>query len=96
MLLTAALSQGACAPSEQAADGSQSFQCGEFLVSATFSDVLGVALVFDGRKLALPGVPAGSGAKYADDSGNEFWTKGQAEGMLTLAGEPRRDCRAVE
>jgi membrane-bound inhibitor of C-type lysozyme len=44
--------------------------------------------------LTLTLVPAASGAKYADGEGNEFWTKGLDEGLLTLAGEAMRICRS--
>jgi membrane-bound inhibitor of C-type lysozyme len=37
---------------------------------------------------------AASGAKHADGQGNEFWTKGADEAMLTLAGEASRNCAA--
>lgn len=37
-------------------------------------------------------VESGSDARYTDAEGNEFWTKGVIEGVLTLNGQPERNC----
>ena len=47
-----------------------------------------------GKSLTLPLAVSASGARYADAESNEFWTKGQANGLLTLAGQARRSCAA--
>src|SRR5262245_54816976 len=69
------------------------YQCGDLEVTATFDEPDKVALVFGGTTLALPRVPAASGARYADGMGNEFWSKGGA--MFTLAGQPPRSCTVL-
>ncbi len=72
------------------------WQCGDTRVGATFDANAGnVALTFNGRGLTLPLARSGSGARYADEAGNEFWTKG-AGGMLTLAGEDKQECTQAE
>lgn len=72
------------------------YQCGDALVTAAFAQGDGpVTLTWNGDSLTLPHVPSGSGARYADDKGNELWTKGTRDGMLTLAGEAQRTCTAV-
>lgn len=68
------------------------WECGELGVMSRFDAGSGsVELSFNGRRVTLPLARSASGARYADDAGNEFWTKG-ATGHLTLAGEPARDC----
>jgi membrane-bound inhibitor of C-type lysozyme len=68
----------------------QVYQCGDLAVTAEFPTPDGVTLAWQGNSLALKRVPAASGAKYADDAGNEFWTQDGA--MLTLAGQAMRRC----
>jgi len=70
------------------------YRCSELGVSATFEGEERVELTLPDRRLTLTQVPAASGAKYADAHGNEFWTKGLSDGLLMLAGEPRRSCAA--
>lgn len=72
---------------------SSRWRCGELLLTAAFPEQR-AELAFSGRKLTLPIARSGSGARYADDSGNEFWTKGD-QGTLTLAGEEKRDCAST-
>jgi membrane-bound inhibitor of C-type lysozyme len=67
------------------------YRCGEIVVSADFHGTDPVRLRFDGKELTLPQVTSGSGARYADEAGNEFWSKGD-EAMLTLAGQQMRNC----
>ncbi len=43
----------------------------------------------------MPIAVSASGARYADDAGNEFWTKGDS-GTLLLAGEEQRKCSLAE
>ncbi len=70
------------------------WRCDELLLSATYADER-TELFLSGRKLTLPLAESASGARYADDGGNEFWTKG-GEGTLTLAGEEKRDCATTQ
>ena len=70
---------------------SHSFQCGDLAVSATFDGVGAVDLSYPGGPLTLPQVESGSGDRYADSQGNEFWSKGE-EATLTLAGQEKRNC----
>jgi len=83
------------APSQPSpAAGPSRWRCGELLVSAAYAD--GHAELFiSGRKMTLPLAKSASGARYADESGNEFWTKG-GEGTLVLAGGEKRDCTATQ
>jgi len=67
------------------------WQCGDLRVGARFDNAAGnVTLTYSGRSRSLPLAMSGSGARYADDAGNEFWTKGDS-GTLTLDGE-KHDC----
>lgn len=70
------------------------WRCGELLVAASFPEGR-VDLSFSGRTLQLPIARSGSGARYADDKGSEFWNKGD-QAMLTLAGEEKRDCTITQ
>lgn len=70
------------------------WRCGGLLASAAYADER-AELFFSGRKLVLPIVPSASGARYADERGNEFWTKGD-EGTLALTGEEKRDCTITQ
>ena len=70
----------------------RSYQCGDLAVTATFDGVGAVDLGFSGGPLTLPQVESGSGARYADSQGNEFWSKGD-EATFTLAGQEKRTCR---
>lgn len=69
----------------------RSYQCGEHALQATFEGGSATVLV-DGKTLTLPHVPSGSGARYADDTGNEIFTKGEDEVMVILAGEGLGTC----
>jgi membrane-bound inhibitor of C-type lysozyme len=71
------------------------YRCGELTVSAIFRGQERATIAIGDRKLELGLVPAASGAKYADSAGNEFWTKGPDEAMLTLSGEATRNCRST-
>ena len=79
------------APPQAAAPAPTNWQCGDLRVGATFDNVAQqVTLSYSGRTRSLPLAVSGSGARYADDIGNEFWTKGDS-GMLTLDGE-KHEC----
>lgn len=72
--------------------GPHHWECGELgLMSRHPGGAATVRLDANARGWTLPLARSASGARYADDAGNEFWTKG-ATGRLTLAGEPARDC----
>lgn len=81
-------------PGEGLAPGERlNFQCGELALGVTFDEGGERArLSFSGRQLELPIAVSASGARYADDDGNEFWSKGLEDASLTLAGEERREC----
>lgn len=62
------------------------FRCGDLLVGAVFDNDAGdVTLSINTRRTRLPQAVAASGARYADDQGNEFWNKGD-EATLTVDG----------
>lgn len=79
-----------------AAPTTSHWQCGESRVGASF-DTAGerLTLSVNGRRLVLPLARSASGARYADDQGNEFWTKGDG-GTLSLAGEGKSECARAE
>ncbi len=68
------------------------FQCGDLTVHATYRGQDSATVVVGDRTFAMSSEVAASGAKYADEQGNVFWTKGTTEGTLTLKGEPDRHC----
>lgn len=70
------------------------WRCDEILVTARYHDEK-ADLSFSGRTLQLPIARSGSGARYADDKGNELWSKGN-EGTFTLTGQEKRDCAVTE
>ncbi len=70
---------------------SHSYQCGDLAVTATFDGVGAVDLSYPGGPLTLPQVESGSGERYADSQGNEFWSKGE-EATFSLAGQEKRNC----
>ncbi len=72
------------------------WQCGDARVSATFDNAAGnVSLSFDGESLVLPQAVSASGARYADDQGNEFWNKGDTS-TFTVAGQDAVECAVSE
>lgn len=71
------------------------YRCGELTVSAIFRGQDRATIAIGDRKLELEQVPAASGAKYADGAGNEFWSKGLDEALLTLAGSPPVACQST-
>lgn len=70
------------------------WQCDELLLDAKFA-ASSVDLRFSGRSVSLPQATSGSGARYADAAGNEFWNKGR-QATLALAGDPARQCAITE
>lgn len=94
-LLTAAILLAACQHrNEPDVVNIVTYRCGELEVSAVFRGEDSVELEVAGKSLTLPLAVSASGARYADAAGNEFWTKGLANGLLTLAGQARRSCAA--
>jgi membrane-bound inhibitor of C-type lysozyme len=83
----------AAPPAPAVTKTTRNFQCGDHAVQATFEGESATVLV-DGKTLTLPHVPSGSGARYADDTGNEIFTKGEDEVMVILAGEGLGTCVA--
>ncbi|HVK50366.1 MAG TPA: MliC family protein [Pseudoxanthomonas sp.] len=79
-------------PEQQGQTTTYLYQCGELAVTASFHGDDDADLTFNGRVLKLPRVVSASGARYADTGGNEFWSKGDVEAILTLAGEAQRSC----
>lgn len=79
-------------PEQQGQTTTYLYQCGELAVTASFHGDDAADLSFNGRALKLPRVVSASGARYADADGNEFWSKGDVEAVLTLAGEAQRSC----
>lgn len=85
------------APAASAVLNTIAYACGDKTISIAFGEGDAPAvLTFDGKTLTLPHAISASGARYADDQGNELWTKGMTDGMLTLAGEAQRTCKASE
>ncbi|MDI9240133.1 YbaY family lipoprotein [Lysobacter sp. LF1] len=83
-------------PGEATAANATHWQCGDTRVSATFDPKSESAtLSVNGRRLTLPLVRSASGARYADEQGNEFWTKGES-GTLALVGEEKSQCTPAE
>jgi membrane-bound inhibitor of C-type lysozyme len=68
------------------------FRCGDLAVQATYRGQDSATVVVGDRTFVMAAEIAASGAKYADEQGNVFWTKGTTEGTLTLKGEPDRAC----
>ncbi len=93
--VTAAQPDAAASPAEAAILESQ-WQCGDQRVAARFdTGAASATLTHDRGQLLLPQAISASGARYADDNGNEFWTKG-ASGTLTLSGTPARECTQMQ
>src|SRR5690606_12393560 len=62
------------------------FRCGDLLVVTVFDNAAGnITLWINGSRTVLPQAVSASGARYADEAGNEFWNKGD-EATLTLDG----------
>lgn len=84
-------------PSANTEGGSETaYQCGDLSVRATFNGEDAATVVIGERSFAMTSERAASGAKYSDGLGNSFWTKGSDDGLLSLKGEPDRECHAVE
>lgn len=95
------ISPAASSPAElQSPDGAPAagdvrtyaFMCGDLAVTANYHGADTATVAFGERTLQMNHVPSGSGARYTDAEGNEFWTKGDSEGVLTLKDEAARNC----
>jgi membrane-bound inhibitor of C-type lysozyme len=64
--------------------------CGEIALSTVHRDEMLTLSGPFGERTLRPKESA-SGALYADDTGNEFWSKGD-EATLTLDGKPQDPC----
>lgn len=78
------------------AAASAGFRCGDLLLGVDFDNAAETAtLSWSGHRRVLPQVEAASGARYADEAGNEFWNKGD-EATLTLAGAAPLQCGTTD
>ena len=69
------------------------WQCGDQQVTTRFDpDNQNMQLEYQGKQLTLATAPSGSGARYRDAAGNEFWEH-QGDARLTLAGGTVEACR---
>ncbi|MDO3376833.1 MliC family protein [Geoalkalibacter halelectricus] len=97
-LLAATL--GACRPTLPAAPppspaSEQTYQCGDLRIHTLLEN--GELLLIMGRgDLRLAPVVAASGARFADQRDNEFWSKGRDEALLSLDGDEPLICRATQ
>lgn len=60
------------------------YRCGNLALTAAFHGEGPVDLSFGGKALILPHVSSGSGARYADQDGNAFFSTGTDQAMLSL------------
>ena len=75
-----------------AGTASLTWQCGDSVVTSRYEDdATMLELSYAGSELSLPLARSGSGARYADDEGNEFWSKGDSA-TFTRAGGERLEC----
>ncbi|PTN55550.1 hypothetical protein C9J98_06310 [Stenotrophomonas panacihumi] len=86
---------GAAQPRTPVADNAHitvAWNCDGKPVTADYNNTRhDVRLQIGPELLTLPGAPSGSGARYADAAGNEFWEH-QGESTLTLAGGKAQAC----
>ncbi|SDL99596.1 Membrane-bound lysozyme-inhibitor of c-type lysozyme [Geoalkalibacter ferrihydriticus] len=80
---------------EPAQPAGQAYQCGDLRIAA-LADGDMMILVLPRGDLRLAPVVAASGARYADEVGNEFWDKGQKEALLSLEGGASLECKGTE
>ncbi|HEY0333043.1 MAG TPA: MliC family protein [Stenotrophomonas sp.] len=72
------------------------YDCDGQAVSADYDNTAHTVAVRVGdQTLALPSAMSGSGARYADDKGNEFWEH-QGEAKLTVAGGKQQTCKKAQ
>lgn len=68
------------------------YDCAGLYVVAASADRDGLWLFLPERSLRLESVPSDSGVKYAGE-GVVFWSKGEREALLQIAGDEGRPCR---
>jgi len=96
-LACAALLLAACQtpPLVQSSEQMRTYQCGEMRVETRFGgDQL--LLRLPDRDVHLQPVVSASGARYGDDRGNGFWSKGREQALLRLEQGPWLECRESE
>ncbi|MBU8978225.1 YbaY family lipoprotein [Lysobacter sp. MMG2] len=95
LMVSASRSGKPAAPADASQTIATNWQCGDLRVGATFDNAAKrVTLSHGGRSTSLPLAMSGSGARYADEKGNEFWTKGDS-GTLTLDGQ-KHECTQTQ
>ena len=76
--------------------GTTHWQCGDSQLSLRYDAAATQAeLSLPDGVLTLPQAVSASGARYADQRGNEFWSKG-SQATLTLQGKPQVDCTQTD
>lgn len=103
-LLIIAACQPAAAPQPEVADNaatqppaaghSINYRCDGVPVQATFNGEDAATVVVGGVTHAMQVLPSASGARYGDDQGNVFWTRGSEQALLALKDQPERQCVA--
>lgn len=81
----------------QSAPGNRpvAYQCGDLRLEVRFRDQ-DVEILLPDRILTLPAAVSASGARYADDRGNGFWSKGSGSAMFTQVGAVTVLCAITE
>lgn len=76
--------------------GTTHWQCADSQLSLRYDAAATQAeLSLPDGTLTLPQAVSASGARYADQRGNEFWSKG-SQATLTLQGKPQVDCMQTD
>ncbi|WP_312736842.1 MliC family protein [Stenotrophomonas sp.] len=81
---------------EAAAASETAYRCVDLDVHARFEGEDAATVTIGERRFALHAERVASGAKYSDGKGNSFWAKGSDDGLLSLKGEPDRECQAQQ
>ncbi len=68
------------------------YDCEGIAVDASFDGRDQAVVSLEGTTYAMRTEAAGSGAKYVDDAGNVFWTRGTNEALLMRPDQPDRSC----
>ncbi|HSP00041.1 MAG TPA: MliC family protein, partial [Thioalkalivibrio sp.] len=97
VLACAALLLAACqtTPMDQTSEALRTYQCGELRVE-TRSAGEQLLLRLPERDVRLLLVVSASGARYGDDQGNGFWSKGRERALLRLEQGPWLACQVSE
>jgi len=80
---------------ERSRNAVESWRCGDLLVEAHHIDEQ-LELDTGARLLRLSPTASASGARYADEQGNVFWSKASDQALLELDGGRRSQCRPSE